>query len=72
MIKEHVNLKELKEVGKEIFEDIDYIEEYGHVGCFDINKEDVKNKSDKAIELIKQGLDYLIEIKTGIKNSYEY
>ena len=72
MIKEHVQIKEMKSAMSDVYQSIEYVEEYGHVGCFDATPEEIKEMSEKALELIQQANDWLETIGEKIKNSYEY
>ena len=68
----NIDLKELKIQLSEAYDNYYDFEEYGHVGCYELTEEQVKEKSDKAIELIKQANALFDEINKSITDSFEH
>jgi len=72
MIKEHINLKEIRILAIDILDHVDSKEEFGHVGCYAITKEEVENISNNIIENLNESLSLLEELGSKIIESYEY
>lgn len=72
MVKENVDIKIIKSLNIDVFEHLSNIEEFGHVGCYDITKDKVQELSSKIIKLLEESNKLLEEIGEGIVNSYEY
>ena len=70
--KENIELKKIKNLLKEIHESIEYIDDYGYVGCFELRTDDIKKKSNKIIKNLKVSEKEFNEIKISICNSFEH
>lgn len=69
---EHINIKEIRNNISDLLQSIEYIEEYGYVGCYELTPDEIKEKTINALELIKQADDIMVTINTSIRNSFEY
>lgn len=70
--KENIELKKIKDLLTEIHDSIEYIEDYGYVGCYELRVEDIKKKSNKIIKNLKFAEKEFNEIKISICNSFEH
>jgi len=70
--KDNIKLSELKQSMSDVYDSVEYIDEYGYVGCYELKPEQIKEKSDRIIELIKQSNLLLEEIKDSICDSFEH
>lgn len=69
---EHIQIKQLKDAISDLLQNIEYIEEYGYVGCYELKPEEISEKSLNAINLIRQADDNILSINISIRNSFEY
>ena len=69
---EHINISELENAIQELRDTLEYVKEYGYVGTFELSPEQIKEKTDNAIEQVLQGNDWLSEISQSIRDSFEH
>lgn len=70
--KQHIDIKSLKESVSNLRDYIEYIEEYGYVGTFELRPDEIIIKSENAIELISDANQLLFEITNSIRSSFEH
>lgn len=72
MIKEHIDTKTIRRLAVDILDNMDSIEEFGHVGNYAITKEDTVEISEKVQALLNQSIELIEGLQEKIKESYEY
>jgi hypothetical protein len=70
--KSAVNVSKVKDRLDNLYNQLDYIKEYGHVSCFELAPEQITAKSEQVIQLLDRCYDIIDEINESIKDSYEH
>lgn len=71
-IKNSLKIEDIKLLLMNVYDNYEYINEFGYVGFYDITKEDVIDSGNRIIKLLKELEEETNKLCSNIKETFEY
>ena len=68
----HLDVNEMRTKLNEIWDELESIQDFGHVGCYEMTSDKVEEEHKNNIQRLNEVISSLEEINSAIKESYEY
>ena len=70
--KTNIEIDKIRGRLNEIWEGLEYLQDFGHVGCFEMSKEELKLRSKQIIQHLANAELSLEHVTDACKESYEH